>query len=165
MEYNIREIEERDYLQVALLYKKLRQGGGKYMFPFYFKIRESAKIIADEEIVTRVIKPKSILKNSKFYVLEIEEEILWFIYWTLSFSNHDIYEWLDYVWWELSHLFVDNSCRWKWFSTKLRDKLFWYFEQNKVKIIEIWVNQDNPAMEIYKKWWFTSKYCYVSKEV
>jgi GNAT superfamily N-acetyltransferase len=165
MEYIIREIEEKDYLGTARLYKKLRTGWSKFMFPFYHKVREWAKLLSDDDVIKQVIKPKVWAKHSKFYVLEVNNSIKWFVYWTLSFSNHDVYEGLNYVWWELNHIYVDDSCRWKWFASKLKSKLFWYFEVNNVKVIEIWVNQDNPALKMYQKWWFESKYCYVTKEV
>lgn len=165
MEYIIREIEEKDYLETARLYKKLRVWWSQFMFPFYHKIREGAKLLSDDEVIKQVVKPKVWAKHSKFYVLEVNNSIRWFIYWTLSFSNHDVYEGLNYAWWELNHIYIDDLCRWKWLASKLRNKLFWYFEANNVKIIEIWVNQDNPAMKMYQKWWFESKYYYVTKEV
>lgn len=165
MNYTIREIQEKDYLEVVVLYKKLRIKGSKYMFPFYEKIRRTWKLLSDEKIINQVIIPKAKKENSKFYVLEVENRIWGFVYGVLDSSNHEVYEDLNYVWWELCHIYVDDEFRGNWFAIKLRDQLFWYFSKNNVKVIEIWVNQTNPAIKMYEKWWFKSDFCYLTKEI
>lgn len=164
MNYKIREIQERDYLEVAKLYKNLRKIGEEYMFSFYSNYRKNTKMKADIEIANNIIKKKTLKKDTKFLILEINWKINWFIYWSIFYPEDEVYIKNDYVWWELNHIFINEEYRWKWFSIKLRDELFKWFKGKNVEIIEISVNQDNPSYEIYKKWWFESKFCYVSKE-
>lgn len=165
MDFFIREIEENDYIKIAKLYKKLRLVWAENMFSFYSKKRKLSKIKSYSQIVDDVIIKKYKTENSKFLVLLVDNKLVWFIYWKLFFPENEIFLWIDYIWWELCHLYIDEEYRWKWFSTKLRDKLFEWFKENNVDIMEIWVNQDNPSYKIYKKWWFESKYCCVNKEL
>lgn len=165
MNYKIREIEEKDYLEVAILYKKLRQISEIYMFEWYSKLMINSWMKSDEQVILDVIIPKYKKENSKFFVLEIKNKIVWFIYWSLFFNDDiiSVYNDYKYIWWELNHLFIDENYRWLWYSSKLRDKLFKWFKEQNVSFIEIWVNNTNPSYEIYKKWGFEEKFCYVSK--
>lgn len=137
----------------------------KYQTPFYTKQSIWKQIKSDEDIANSVIKSKALKKDSRFLVLEIDNKIEWFIYWTLDSADTELYDSLDYIIWELNHIFVSDKFRWKWFSKILRDNLFEWFKEKGVWLIEIWVNQDNPAYNIYKSWWFESKFCYVSKDL
>lgn len=165
MKYTIREIQEKDFLQIAILYKKLRKVSENYMFEWYSTLMKNAWMKLDEQVIIDVIKPKYLKENSKFFVLEVDKKIVWFIYWTLFFNDDliSVYNDYKYIWWELNHLFVDEKYRWNWFSTKLKDELFKWFKEQKVSFIEIWVNNSNPSYKIYKKWWFEERFCYVSK--
>lgn len=164
--YKIRRAKKDECIKIARLYKELRSSSIGYLFPFYMEQRKTKKMRTDEYVAENIIKPKIELEKSRFYVLEFKDTIVWFIYWTLFTSwDTDLYENLDYIWWELNHIFIEKEHRWKWLWSKLRDKLFEYFKSNNVRVIEISVNQDNPSYQIYKKWWFESKYCYVTKEV
>ena len=165
MNYKIREILKSDYLEVAVLYKKLKIYWREYMFDFYANYRKGAEMKSDSDVALNVIKKKHLEKNSKFLVLEVDNKVVWFIYGTLFRHEDWVYKINDLILWELKHIFIDEIYRWKWFSIILRDSLFEWFIQNNVKVVEIWVNPDNPVFKIYKKWGFNSKYCFVSKEL
>lgn len=165
MDFVIRDIDEKDFLKIARLFKKLRRVSEKYMFEFYSEYRKWTKMKSDEDVVNDVIKPKVFAKNSKFLVLEIDWFIAGFAYWSLFVPNSEVYVENDYVWWDFKHMFIDEEYRWNWFASKLRDALFSWFESKEVKVVEIGMNPDNPVWDIYKKWWFESKFCSMSRKL
>lgn len=167
MNYKIREIEKKDYLNVARLYKNLRTNGAKYMSPFYYEARKEARLLCDHEVIKRAIIPKVAVEGSRLYVLEIENKVVWFIYGILTYPCYEVYAEveLNYIWGELLHIYIDDDFRGRWFASLLRDKLFSYFKLNNVSVVEIGVNSTNPAIEMYKKWWFKSDFCSVTKQI
>lgn len=161
MEYIIRKIEEKDFLEVAMLYKKLRLVWREYMYYWYTKRTIWKEMKTDEEIIPLIAK-KMNQKDSLLLVLEVKNKVIGFIYWTIEFSENEVFKDVEYIVWEIKHLFIDEEYRWNGFSSLLRDELYKWFKDNKVWIVEIWVNQDNPVFSIYQKRWYDTKFCYVS---
>ena len=87
------------------------------------------------------------LKDGIIVIALIKGQIVGYL---LGIIEGDRYERFGHI----GEVFVSNNFRGKGISTKLKDKFIEYLKVKNIESCKIYVNQDNLALEIYKKWGF-----------
>lgn len=94
-----------------------------------------------------------IKKSDYLYLLILNSQIIWFIWWDVKTSENIFSKNRNY--WYINYLYVKEIYNGNWYATILKNFLLEEFLQNSVKSIFLNVNLKNhKAISIYKKWWF-----------
>ena len=91
-------------------------------------------------------------KNGLFLVVEDKNKLVGFAFGIINNTNHMVFKVVKYG--LLSHIWIKHESRGQGLSSKLKDKLFNWFEKNNCEYIKLSVLDINPAKHIYESWGF-----------
>lgn len=157
----IRAAKIQDIEKIIPIFLDYERASEDYLSNKYKSLRNKKKPL--KKYIKKAFERDIKQKNSKFLVLETDNNIVGYIFGEIRDDTHPLFKRPKTG--EFNDLAVLKEYQGKGIASKLWKELEKWFIQKNCEMISLSVNINNPAQEIYTKWGFEKFYLRMIKKI